>query len=169
MKIRFLVPSDLVVYKQLRLTALQESPTAFGSDYDFESKFTNDQFIARMSTSDEPANGIFGAFTDMGQLAGMLGFSRMRGVKRRHGAELWSAYVGAPFRRRGIARDLLDAAILHAHKLGLRYISLTVTSGNHAARKLYISREFRIIGTVPEELYFEGVYYDLEYMVLKLG
>lgn len=68
MEIRFLNIQDVVVYRELRLQALRDSPTAFGSSYEEESCFSLTDFAARLRPHDNSANGIFGAFSDTDKL-----------------------------------------------------------------------------------------------------
>lgn len=171
MTIRFLRDADLELYRPLRLAAVRDCPTAFGSDYTRESELSPEQLKERFRTPDEPDNGIFGAFIESESstiLAGILGFSRERGVKRRHVATLWSAIVAPDYQRRGIGGKLLDAAISHGRAIGCRQITLTVTANNAGARRLYISRGFEPFGLQRGELFVDGDYYDLEYLALYL-
>ncbi|MBW4565215.1 MAG: hypothetical protein KME32_29815 [Mojavia pulchra JT2-VF2] len=99
MEIRFLTSQDIVVYRELRLFALRESPTAFGSSYQQESCFSLTDFAARLRPDDDSVNGIFGAFDDTDKLIGMLDFSRESRLKRTHIGSLWSMYVLPESRR----------------------------------------------------------------------
>jgi hypothetical protein len=93
MKIRFLTSQNVTAYRDLRLQALRESPTAFGSSYEQEVGHPLTVFAARLCPHNDSANGIFGAFDDSDQLIGMLGFSRESRPKRAHIGSLWSMYV----------------------------------------------------------------------------
>jgi len=136
MEIRFLNSQDVTAYRNLRLRALKESPTAFGSSYEQEICFSLSDFAARLQPHNDPANGIFGAFNHK-FLIGMLGFSRENRLKRAHIGSLWSMYVLPEFRNRGIGALLLDTALAHARQLGsLRQIILTVNTNNSVASSL---------------------------------
>ena len=74
MEIRFLKSQDVAAYRDLRLQALRESSTAFGSSYEQEACLPLTDFAARLRPHNDSANGIFGAFSDSDQLIGMLGF-----------------------------------------------------------------------------------------------
>lgn len=168
MTIRFLNSQDVVAFRELRLHALREAPTAFGSDFEREVQFTLEEFAARMSVAGEPSSGVFGAF-DGERLVGITGFSREIRVKRAHIASLWSVYVLPEFRGQGIAARLLDAAIDYARQLDcVRQIMLSVTADNEPARRLYRSRGFEVYGLEPDALCVDGAYYDEEHMVLRL-
>ncbi|WP_017300875.1 GNAT family N-acetyltransferase [Nodosilinea nodulosa] len=167
MEIRFLDSRHVVVYRELRLQALRESPAAFASSYEQEAEFSLADFAARLHPSPDSASGIFGAFDANDQLVGLLGFSRETRPKRAHIASLWSMYVGPEFRGQGLGAALLDRAISHAQQLGgLRQIILSVTAGNLAARSLYLSRGFEPFGLERGALFVDGSYLDEEHLAL---
>ncbi len=53
--------------------------------------------------------------------------------------------VTEPWRGRGVGRKLLHELLAAAHARGLRGVSLSVASGNRAAR-LYVQAGFRVVG-----------------------
>lgn len=61
-------------------------------------------------------------------------------------AELATLAVRPDFRRRGIARVLLQTALESAYAEGARICQLEVRAGNEAAQKLYESFGFAIVG-----------------------
>jgi ribosomal protein S18 acetylase RimI-like enzyme len=169
MMIRFLDSGDLAAYRNLRLAALQESPTAFGSSYSEEADLPLTEFAARLRPPNKPDNGILGAFVDDGRLVGVLGFARERGVKRAHIASIWGMYVSPEFRGQGFGAALVDEAIAHARRLGtVRQITLTVTANNAAAASLYRSRGFELFGTECDALCVDGKYFDEEHLALVI-
>lgn len=170
MEIRFLNSQDVMVYRDLRLQALIESPTAFASSYEQESCFPLTDFAARLRPHDDSANGIFGAFSNKDRLIGMLGFSRESRLKRIHIGSLWSMYVLPENRQQGVAATLLDEALSHArHLTGLRQIVLTVTTNNLPAASLYRSRGFERFGLECDALFINGIYFDEEHLVLHFN
>ena len=60
--------------------------------------------------------------------------------------EILNLAVDEPFRRRGIARDLLDLALDRLQHLGAGEVFLEVRESNVAARLLYASRGFHPVG-----------------------
>jgi ribosomal protein S18 acetylase RimI-like enzyme len=56
--------------------------------------------------------------------------------------------VVASHRGRGVGKQLLDEVISVARTRGLSALSLSVEDGNSAARRLYESRGFRVVGRV---------------------
>ncbi|MEA5450731.1 GNAT family N-acetyltransferase [Leptolyngbya sp. CCNP1308] len=169
MEVRFLNPQEAVTYRDLRLQALRESPTAFASSYEQEVRLSLGDFAARLRPNDDSASGVFGAFNDRNHLTGMLGFSRETRLKRVHIGTLWSMYVLPEFRSQGVGARLLDSAIAHARLLdGLRQLTLSFTAGNVAAGALYRSRGFEPFGLAREAMCIDGNYFDEEYFVLYL-
>ncbi len=170
MEIQFLTSQDVTAYRELRLQALSESQTAFGSSYEQEACHPLTAFAARLCPHDDSAGGIFGAFDDTERLIGMLGFSRESRPKRAHIGSLWSMYVLPEFRRRGIGAALLDEALSHARQLGgLRQLILTVTVNNLAACSLYRSRGFERFGLERDALCIDGEYFDEEHLALHFN
>jgi ribosomal-protein-alanine N-acetyltransferase len=76
-----------------------------------------------------------------GQIAGALVFWRVLDE-----AHLATIAVHPAFRRRGVARLLLQTAIDAAYAEGARIYHLEVRAGNEAAKKLYLAFGFEIVG-----------------------
>ena len=64
-------------------------------------------------------------------------------------AEILSVAVVQGYRRRGIARQLLEEALRHLYREGVRSIHLEVEDSNLAAVSLYRAMEFRESGKRP--------------------
>ena len=160
MDIRLLTPDDAGPYQDLRLRALQESPTAFGNSYAEEAARALGEVGARLICDPGSGKAVFGAFLD-DQLVGMVALVREQPAKVRHRAEISGLYVSPGARGQGIGAALLDTALGHARSLpDLRKVKLSVTSGNGPAERLYLSRGFERYGSEPEGLFVDGVYYD---------
>ena len=111
---------------------------------------------------------MFGAFVD-GALVGSVGLVRDPRHKRRHAAEIVAMYVRPGHARRGIARALLAHAIAAARQSGVEQLTLTVTQGTDAARRLYAAEGFRTFGVEPRAIKVAGRYYAKEHMLLRLA
>lgn len=163
--IRRLTPRDGDAYRVLRLLALRESPTAFGSSYEEEAALAAADFAQRLANDSEVQ--VFGAFAD-GRLVAMAGLARERGLKERHRAELRSMFVHPGARGAGAGRALLAHVLETADSMpGLRQVTLMVTATNIAARRLYEAAGFTTYGTAPESLLVDGIYYDDLLMVRR--
>lgn len=169
MDIRLLTPNDAEIFKQLRMERCLDSPTAFGSSYEEEGAVPLEEIRERLTRTESEGNFVFGAFVG-DELAGMVGLRRNQRLKYHHKADLWGMFVRREWRGHGAGKYLLDAAIEHAKTLrGLRQISLGVNTLNQTARGLYQSRGFVTYGIESGALYYEGAYYDVEYMQLFLN
>lgn len=60
-----------------------------------------------------------------------------------------SLATGTAFRRRGVARALLEEADRRARELGLRHVALDTWSDNRAARALYAQAGFKEVSHTP--------------------
>jgi GNAT superfamily N-acetyltransferase len=166
MQIRTLTLEDAPMMQALRLRSLQEHPSAFGSAYEDEAKFSLETVADRLRAS--PDQWMLGAWIE-NQLAGMLNFHRNAGRKRRHRGGLGAMYVAPEFRGRGIGRGLLAEAIRQARTLpGLEELTLAVTVGNETAKALYGTAGF--VSAYVEHRYIKigEEYFDIEWMTLRL-
>jgi ribosomal protein S18 acetylase RimI-like enzyme len=76
--------------------------------------------------------------------------------------------VDHAFRRRGVGRALLDAAVREARARGARRLTLRVLANNEIARRLYESAGFVVEGVQREEFFLETGYVDDVLMALDL-
>ena len=153
--------------KQLRLEALIVEPAAFASSYEDELAFSDEVWIARLtSTYERDGNLTFFAEVE-GELVGMAGAGWSGKAKLRHVAEVYSVYVSSRMRGRGIATLLMRRLLDELRSLeGIEKLSLGVTSDNTAAVRLYEKLGFAIVGTARRELKVDARYYDLHSMEL---
>ena len=82
MIIRLLTGTDAAAFRDIRLRALQEEPTAFTSSTEEFSHQTLDKIAARFR-SDPAESFLLGAFQDR-KLVGLVGFYRETALKQRH-------------------------------------------------------------------------------------
>ncbi len=166
MVIRGLGPDDAAAYLALRLLALRESPTAFGTSYEEEVGRSLDEVRRALHTAF--GWNLLGAFIGEA-LVGMARLDREESLKERHRASLRSMYVHPAHRRAGVGRVLVQEQLDIAHTMpGLRQITLAVTAGNAPAISLYESFGFTSYGVAPEALCVAGAYYDEVQMVRHL-
>ena len=168
MNVRKLTAADADAYRRLRLQGLREFPPAFGESADEFSTCSKEEILR---TLDDPAGRrhVFGAFSETGELIGLVGVSRDAPEKMQHKGYIWGMYVAPGYQGQGIARQLLDAAIAHARTIaGLEQLRLIVGEANAGARRLYESVGFKPYGFEPRELKTDGKYYDSVHMWLLL-
>ncbi|MEE9876532.1 GNAT family N-acetyltransferase [Stenotrophomonas maltophilia] len=157
MHIRQLSADDADILWQARLQALCESPAAFLSTL---AEAQNDSAEVMRAQLADPGARYFGAFID-GMLAGFLRYVRPMRMARRHTAEVHSVHVGTEHRGQGVARQLLLAAFAAARAEGIESLTLTVLADNTAARALYESLGFSVIGTEPRAVKRADSYADI--------
>jgi ribosomal protein S18 acetylase RimI-like enzyme len=166
MIVRRLTPADAPEFRRLRLKALRESPTAFGSSYAEEARRPLAAFKTRLEARAD--NWVFGSLHGQ-RLIGVLRLVREQGKKERHKATIYGLYVAPSERRRGIARKLLAEAIATARTLkGLRQIRIGVVTSNAAARTLYVKAGFVEYGKEEDALFVAGRFHAESLMVKKL-
>jgi ribosomal protein S18 acetylase RimI-like enzyme len=104
-----------------------------------------------------PGQGMLPGFVwiEDGQVVGNATVRRLSSFG--HGWMIGNVAVDPAWRRRGIARQMMQAAIDLAREYEADWISLQVRSDNTAARDLYKSLDFEDIG---ETIYFERVQFD---------
>jgi GNAT superfamily N-acetyltransferase len=102
-------PGDAQAYRALRLEALKQHPTAFGSDYE-ESLLRPEEHWHNRLKSDPEKEILF--FAEMqGKLVGMTGIYRGSGRKQAHSATVWGVYVIPELRGLHIAEALIRACL----------------------------------------------------------
>jgi RimJ/RimL family protein N-acetyltransferase len=164
--IRALDAADVADYADLRVAAIDDAPAAFWPTRDEEMGRSTADIAARLRPTRNQI--MFGAFYRQ-QLVGIAGLRREALRKVRHKGTVWGVFVAPRWRRRGVARALLQAVIAHARELGdLVQIHLYVNSENPSARALYAGLGFIVYGREPRSMRVGEVYYDEELMVLFL-
>ncbi|MBS0638276.1 MAG: GNAT family N-acetyltransferase [Acetobacteraceae bacterium] len=159
--IRSLTQDDVAVFQPLRLEALRLHPEAFGASVEEELMEGSGRMIGAHPSL------TLGAFAD-GVLIGSAGLQVPVRVKQRHRGNLFGIFVTPAWRGRGVGRAMLEGLLAHARDAGLRHVTLSVTSGNAAARALYRHSGFLTIGVEPDSLVIDGTAYDEERMALRL-
>lgn len=165
--IRPIQASDLRAYVPIRLEALRDHPTSFGSSYEDCRDLTDDAWLGRLASALDGAHArLFTA--DAGhELAGLLGVFRDPGTKVRHAATLYSVYVRPAYRGRHLVDRLLEPALAWSRDRGVTILRLTVTTTNAPAIRCYTRLGFQTTGTLPQYIRTpDGAYHD-EYMMSR--
>lgn len=125
---------NVPLFRETRLRALQDTPSAFGSTYANESRLTDAEWTARavrwngekgigfLAIEGEDACGIAGSFLDEADPGR---------------AQLISMWTAPLYRRRGVGRLLVNAISAWAGGRGATVLLLMVTSCNEAGRLFY--------------------------------
>jgi ribosomal protein S18 acetylase RimI-like enzyme len=138
-----ITPQMVSDYKAVRLRALSDSPSAFGSTYLKESQLTDEEWNARAGNlNGERAVGYL-AF-DGSEYCGIAAcFLDERDLRK---ADLVSMWVAPESRRSGAGRLLVDAIARWAAGKGAQHLYLMVTGGNDAAMEFYRRIGFSMTG-----------------------
>jgi ribosomal protein S18 acetylase RimI-like enzyme len=132
-------------YKHVRLRALQDTPSAFGSTYEREAEFSDHEWIARAARVDgEKAIGYLAM--DGREACGVVAafIDRVDPLQ----ATLVSMWVAPTHRRTGVGRSLVEAVMDWAATRELTRIRLHVTSNNGGAQRFYEELGFVFTGVV---------------------
>jgi ribosomal protein S18 acetylase RimI-like enzyme len=163
--IRQLGRADADLYRPVRLRAVREEPTAFGSAYEDEVDRPVSMTAERLANPDGVTLGAF----DGDALVGVVTCIHATGRKMRHRANIYAMYVAPEARGRGVGRALLTEAIARARAWdGVDLVLLTVSAINEPARRLYDSLGFVTYGVEPRALRVDGRDVDEELMALDL-
>lgn len=155
-----MLPADADAYRTLRLSALAESPEAFGSDVATESTSPVEAFANTLR-----GGYVAGAFAG-GRLVAIAGFRAMEREKMRHRGDIWGVYVAPDARAAGLGRRLIEHVLGHARGQ-VQQVHLAVTATNGPAVTLYEHLGFIRYGTEPRALKVNGHYLDEYLMVLQ--
>ena len=127
------------VLRSVRLQALADAPSAFGSTLAAERRFTQERWRERAAGS--VASRLFLAWRG-DEAVGIAGC-----IDEGDGtAQLVSVWVRPDCRGQGVARALSTAALDFASAHGFSVIRLWVTDGNGTARRLYERLGFTATG-----------------------
>jgi ribosomal protein S18 acetylase RimI-like enzyme len=130
---------NIQLFKEARLRALQDSPSAFGSTYAREVAmddetwrfWAGDHVATYLAQSDEAPCGIAGVYIDRDD---------------RERAGLISMWVAPAARRKSVGRMLVETTCDWAREKNARAIYLMVTSNNEAAIAFYKRLGFKETG-----------------------
>jgi len=164
--IREAQPSDALQFRDLRLFALQDAPTAFSADYQTNLSRPMSFWEKRLQ-SDE--NGTIFVAEYENSLISMTGIRRRETLKTQHGADILGVYTHPEWRGLHIAEQILEACASWAKARAVNILKLGVMATNSSAVRLYKRCGFKIYGTEPHDVFYEGKYYDLHLMFKLLG
>lgn len=129
-----IIPQNALIFKTVRLRALQDTPHAFGSTYAQESQLTDAEWIARAARWNGERSIVFLAMHD-GNACGMAGsYLHEDDATQAHLVSMWTAPT---HRQHGIGRLLLTEVLAWACLRKAFTLRLMVTSVNQPAIQFY--------------------------------
>ena len=130
------------LFKQMRLTSLRESPSAFGSTYESalnrSSESWNEQADNSAGGSDRATFFAFSNDSPIGIAA------LYRDKERIDTGEVLQVWVSPEHRGKGVAVYMMDAVFRWARENGFRRVLATITQGNARALRFYQKCGFRL-------------------------
>lgn len=151
--------SDADQFRELRLDALQDSPTAFPAEYSVNANQPMGFWEGRLKTN-EIGTIFFAEAERERQLIGMTGIRRGESPKTKHSADIWGVYVHPAWRGLRIADALIGTCIGWARSKAVNIIKLGVVIASTSAVRCYQRCGFTIYGTEPRGMFYNGQYYD---------
>ena len=162
--IRRLTEDDWRLFSEIRLKALQSDPSAFGSNYAFESKFTEDDWRRRLQNADSAIYVIFADETPIG----ITGVGVDRADSTRRTAIFWGSWLESEFRRRGIS-DLMYKTRIEWAKDHPDIERIIVAHRASNAASKYANQQHGFVFTHSHEItWSDGVTEDEVWYELKL-
>ena len=163
--IKQLSEDDWREYRSIRLSSLKDSPDAFGSTYDVEAAFVQEQWKSRLriSATMHDAVALMASCDDVS--VGLL--SAVMHAKSDTSASLYQMWVAPEFRGAGIGSALIKQVINWGVARGVTSLKLSVTTINTEAVSLYQSMGFKSFGS--EEPLRAGSELRTQSMELALG
>ena len=164
--IREALPSDVTQFRELRLFALQDAPTAFSADYQVNLNHPMSFWEGRLRFDEY---GMVYFAEHAGNLIGMTGVRQRESPKTKHSAEIFSVYIRPEWRGLHSAEALLDRCVQWAKAREVNILKLGVMATNTSAVRGYERCGFKIYGTEPRDVFYEDQYYDLHLMYRDIG
>lgn len=154
---------DVVQFRELRLFALQDSPTSFSADYQTNFEHPMSFWEERLRFD---GHGIIFFAEHNSKLIGMSGIRKGESPKTKHSAYIWGVYIRPEWRGLHLAETLIETCNEWAKVREVDIVKLGVITTNASAMRCYERCGFEIYGTEPRCIFYNGVYYD-EFLMFK--
>lgn len=144
--IRRITTDDVATYRAIRLRALQDDPSAFGSTYEESLRHADEVWQDRVASAAAGTDTVLFLAYDGDECVGLAGaIDDDLGADR----QLISMWVAPPHRGSGVAAELVDAVLGWARdEVGATTVGLWVTRGNDRAQRFYERMGFVETGDV---------------------
>jgi ribosomal protein S18 acetylase RimI-like enzyme len=129
-----ITPQDAMLFKAVRLRALQDTPSAFGSTFAKESQLSDAEWLNRATSWNGERRIMFLAMGG-NEACGIAGsYVEPNDATR---AQLISMWTAPTHRQRGVGRLLVNEVLAWARRRNVRTLQLMVTSNNETAIRFY--------------------------------
>lgn len=127
--IRQFSPEDVAQYKSIRLEALQLDRGMFCSSYEYESAFSREQWLARVSN---PVGACFGLYYG-DELIGITGVV-VADKEKPDEAYMTQSYIRKAYRGKGLSKMLYEARLAWAKEHQIKYLKIGHRASNLASK-----------------------------------
>ena len=130
--IQRLTSTDWQLYRDIRLRALGSDPRSFGSSFDRENTYSQQEWQSRL---DNPDVAVFGLFAGL-EIIGVTGISVKREDPAKRWARLWGSWIDPAYRGCGYSDLLYNARLdwARAHPT-IEWIEVSHRDGNETSRR----------------------------------
>lgn len=132
--INLLTSDEWRTLREVRLSALSESPHAFLSTYEAESKYNEPRWRTEFERGDWYVGMVRAG--SAAKPVSIAGITRESGTPA-HQRFLQYVWVAPEFRRRGVAFNMINEVLDRLKLSGVRTVILGVLDGNSSAMRLY--------------------------------
>lgn len=168
--IRPVTIEDLDAWWSLRLMALKDAPSAFGSDYaTMRDRDPHPFYLDRGYLTGGP-NMLFAAITGDGRVVAQAG-TYVEDGKRSHIAHVISVFTHPGHRGQRLASQLVQSCIQHLQTFPeITSVRISVNASNAGALRIYESLGFVVWGEEPDAIRTaDGSCHNELHMVLQTG
>ena len=158
--------ADAFRFRELRLEALQTSPIAFSADYQKNLNHPLKYWEDLLSPQPDESTMFIGEHGV--KLIAMTGVMRGSSPKTRHSAWIWGVYVTPEWRGLHVAGEIIHSCLKWAKQRNVVLAKLGVAAVNQSAIQCYERCGFKIYGTEPRAIHYNGNYYDEHLMAIDL-
>lgn len=134
--IKKMLPEAWQAYKAIRLEALSSNPEMFGSNFQKESGYTDEQWISFLSKTSRALFGLY--YAD--ELVGLTAVSQQADNPQK--AILYASYIRAAHRGQGLTNLFFEARIAWARHIGCTSLSVSHRAGNEASKAAILGHKF---------------------------
>lgn len=164
-RVQELKPGDGLIWRDLRLRALKDSPDAFGMTYEGDAQRSDDEWQDQINrnVADPLVTNFVARFDDVLAALAVCRFVETDQTI----CHLFAMWVVPEFRRKGVGKAILESALDWMKQKGAKEARLSVTEGNNEAFSLY--RSFGFLDTNRREPLREGSPLQVILMRRQLG
>ena len=156
--------SDANQFSTIRMEALRDNPSIFGSSVEARENCTVEW--ANKILQANPVDSTLFILENNNNIIGLSSIRRFSGVKICHSAGISGVFIKPDWRGIGLLDELFFACTQWAIANQVIIVKLAVTTTNTRAIKAYQRLGFQIYGTEPKVIFHDGIYYD-EYLLSR--